>query len=261
MEQEIIAVVENYDWIFERIDNDNDLKIIHECLIENVINDIDINNSAIVLVYYGFYYEVIKKDYERMKFYYEMAVEKGSRDAMFNLGLYYDKQQIYDMMLKYYLMAIEKGDLDAMYNLGLYYEELVDYDNSIKYYSMAAGKADTDAMYALAGIFQIQNNYKISMKYFLKGAKHGNSKCTDEVNKYIKTHPDISVMSVAYNFLTTENKETLNKMIKDVYSINNIDIINETICIKCQQVLKCIFMMCGHSMCINCYGNKCTLCI
>ena len=59
---------------------------------------------------------------------------------MNNLGLYYKSIQDYDQMKKYYLMAIEKNNEKAMYNLAIYYKSIKDYDQMNKYYLMAIEK-------------------------------------------------------------------------------------------------------------------------
>jgi TPR repeat protein len=73
--------------------------------------------------YIGLYYgKKIEKDYDLMKKYYLMAIDKGNDDAMYNLGHYYQfKEKNYDLMKKYYLMAIDKENSYAMNNLGHYY--------------------------------------------------------------------------------------------------------------------------------------------
>ena len=72
----------------------------------------------------GIYHQYTDKNYDEMKKYYLMAIEKGCLDSMHDLGnynQYTDKN--YDEMKKYYLMAIEKGCSDSMYSLGHYYKE------------------------------------------------------------------------------------------------------------------------------------------
>jgi len=57
-----------------------------------------------------------------MKKYYLMAIEKGHVNAMYELGLYYEKiEKDYILMEKYYLMAIEKKSRNATKNLKKYY--------------------------------------------------------------------------------------------------------------------------------------------
>jgi len=72
-----------------------------------------------------------------------MNIEKGCYNSMHNcIGTYYYNQKDYDNMKKYYLMAIEKGNDSSMYNLGTYYYEQKDYDNMKKYYLMAKEKGN-----------------------------------------------------------------------------------------------------------------------
>ena len=64
------------------------------------------------------------ENYEDMKKYYQMAIEKANSDAMTHLGHYYQYTEInYKEMMKYYLMAIEKENSYAMTILGNYYED------------------------------------------------------------------------------------------------------------------------------------------
>ena len=56
-----------------------------------------------------------------MKKYYLMAIDKDYTDAMYNLGFYYQiTKKNYDKMKKYYLMAIDKGDTDSIENIRIY---------------------------------------------------------------------------------------------------------------------------------------------
>ena len=79
-----------------------------------------------------------------MKKYYLMAIDKcyntklnGDIQAINRLGKYYKSQKDYDNMKKYFLMAIDKGDTDAMYSLGSYYKE-IENNNAMmyKYFTM-----------------------------------------------------------------------------------------------------------------------------
>ena len=79
--------------------------------------DPEINNII------GLYHKHITKDYDLMKKYFLMAIERGESNSMNNLGHYYcDIEQNYDLMKKYYLMAIERGDLTSASSLGYYYQ-------------------------------------------------------------------------------------------------------------------------------------------
>ena len=60
-----------------------------------------INNDNL-LVWIGNYYSNIEKNYDKMKEYYLMAIDKGHSSAMNNLGLYYEDIENYDKMKEYY---------------------------------------------------------------------------------------------------------------------------------------------------------------
>ena len=46
-------------------------------------------------------------------------------------------------MKKYYLMAIDKGSIDAIYNMGLYYQEIKDFESMLKYFVLCYQNNDT----------------------------------------------------------------------------------------------------------------------
>ena len=58
----------------------------------------------------GYKFQYKEYNYDEMKKYYLMAIDKGSSKAMNALGLYYQyTEPNYNQMKKYYLMAIEYG--------------------------------------------------------------------------------------------------------------------------------------------------------
>ena len=87
----------------------------------------------------GEYYHIIEKNYDEMKKYYLMAIEKGdSAYSMNNLGTYYHTiEKNYVLMKKYYLMAIDRKQTVAMINYAMYFYSNSDYDQMIKYFAMA----------------------------------------------------------------------------------------------------------------------------
>ena len=102
--------------------------IIYEKEILDIFNNHNVNKYKEIdelFLWIGRYYYEIEKNYDKMKEYYLMTIEKGKSIAMFNLGLYYDEiEKNYDKMKEYYLMAIEKGHNGAMNNLGVYYYKI-----------------------------------------------------------------------------------------------------------------------------------------
>jgi TPR repeat protein len=135
----------------------------------------------------GNYYENIEKNYDLMKKYFLMAIEKGNAHAMNNLGYHYRNiEKNYDLAKKYYLMAISLGDSDAMYNLGHYYEHIeINYDLSKKYYLMAISLGNTDAMCNLGNYYEnIEKNYDLMKKYFLMAIEKGNTHAMNNLGYY-----------------------------------------------------------------------------
>jgi hypothetical protein len=72
----------------------------------------------------GMFFHFVEKNYDSMKKYYLMAVDKGDRIAMCNFGCYYHDIEEYDLMKKYYNMAVDKGESFSMNNLGYYYKTI-----------------------------------------------------------------------------------------------------------------------------------------
>ena len=154
----------------------------------HLINNSEIKNiEAEKLCKKGTYYKKLK-NYENMKKYYLMAIEKGSINSICKLGEYYEEIEDYDNMKKYYLMAIEKGSVYAMFLLGIYYEnknlcviqdeknkiELIEDENlAIKYMLMTIenGKDNDkmqigDAAMSLGCIYGERKDKENMRKYF-----------------------------------------------------------------------------------------------
>jgi hypothetical protein len=232
MKQAIIDLITKHNCHYVELCTENDLKLVYDCLINNNIDDKDaVNQNGAVLLYYGFYYRYININPELMKKYYLIGIEKTNVYCIYNYGNWCGEKNDIDNMIKYYLMAIKMKHGPSACDFAYWYGLNKDYDNMIKYYLM--------------------------------GAKNGNRDCINEMNKYFQQSLDIKRMCQAYMFLTNANKEKLNNIIMDVRSINNIDVINETVCIYCGQITMCIFLICSHSVCEKCYGslnNKCNIC-
>jgi hypothetical protein len=229
MKQSIIELVDKHDCEYIELDNENDLKLVYDCLINHHIDYTD-NTSGTVLLYYGFYYRYVQINPESMKQCYLLGIDKHNVYCAHNLANWYRDQNDIENMKKYYLMAIEKKYAASIYNYAVWCEKYEDYDTMIKYHLM--------------------------------GAKYGDNDCIYRMNRYFKKSFDVKNMCRAYSFLTDTNKKKLNGIIVDVMKINNIDVINETVCVHCQQVTKCIFLTCSHGMCIECYGsNICCICL
>jgi len=141
----------------------------------------------------GFYYRDIEKDYERMKTYYLMAIENNHSGAMNNLGFYYEKiEKDYEQMKKYYIMAIEKGNKSAMYNLGLYYLEIEkDYEQMKKYYYMAIEKGHASTMFSFGLYYDdVEKDYNLMEKYCLMAIEKGHRIAMYKLEQFYKDNND-----------------------------------------------------------------------
>jgi tetratricopeptide (TPR) repeat protein len=177
--QEIKKFLKTHNIYYEPSNNNDHIDAIYELFINNIIPVIIDDLSTIICL--GLYYS-IKKDYENMKKYYLIGIDKGDLSAINALGKYYEELKDYDNMKKYYLMAVEKNDSlvrgkknsVAMIGLGKYYEELKDYDNMKKYYLMAIERGNTTAMYHLCKHYEVQKDYDNMKKYYLMAIERNN---------------------------------------------------------------------------------------
>lgn len=123
-------------------------------------------------------YQNEKQDLGLAEKYYLMAVEKGRSDAMFSLALLYEsKKNDFESAEKYYRMAVERGHCGAMYNLALLYKNKKnDFDLAEKYYLMAVEKDHTKAIYNLANLYQTEKkDFELAEKYYLMAVGKGNA--------------------------------------------------------------------------------------
>lgn len=163
------------------LDDINKYKCIENYILElfnnNCIELDSVNEN--ILLWNGFYYCFVKKDYVEMKKCYIKAVEMGNDSAMNNLGIYYEKiEKNYPEMKKHFLMAIELGNSNAMVNLGYYYKKNKNnYVKMKKYYMMGIELSNSNAMFNLGYYYgEVENNYPEMKKYYLMAIQLGNTK-------------------------------------------------------------------------------------
>lgn len=113
-EKQILEFLKKHN--FRYISFENSLDIIYDLFINDIIpTEIPKELYRIIGNYYN-----IKQNHVLMIKFYELAVEDGDSEAMFNLGLYYNHVNKYNEMFKYFLMAIKKGNYSAMHKLGIF---------------------------------------------------------------------------------------------------------------------------------------------
>lgn len=186
----------------------------------------------------GNYYDLIQYPTEetnnKIIKYYTLAIERGSVNAMFNLGHYYYECNDYIGMLKYYLMAIDTGDIDTMYDLAIYYQNIKDFDNMRKYYVMALEEIEKPNH----AVIMINDGEKDFNLFVLK----------EELDK-IENKPyflikKLQKISCTKEMMIFENKKRLFETFNYVLE-----------CGICYETKLHIDLYCGHVCCVSCYPN------
>ena len=205
------------------------------------------NNDNINFIL-GLYYHCKEINYDKMKYYYELAVNLNNFDAMNNMGMYYQNIEInYDKMKYYYQLAIDLNNDDAMNNMGVHYKNIeMNYDLMKYFYELAILNNQN-----LSNI-TIFNLNKLDQYILLEKLKNKNV-----TNKYI-TIESIKKINSYDIVIKYKNKCNILKKIEK--------------CILClDDGIDCIPLECAHYLCINldnnCYSNmiygldhKCSIC-
>jgi tetratricopeptide (TPR) repeat protein len=198
------------------------------------------------------FYKITKKKYNKVKNYYIKEVAEGSRDAMFNLGLYYEKVDDEDNFIKYYKMFIgeiidsttkfeeitkrgkreyycvaqlERTYEGIYYRGGYYYQEEKNYKEMIKFYHLAIGFKNKVAMNNLAVYYhRIEKDYDKAEDYYLMAIEYGSEVALFNLGTfYEKIRNDEDNMKYCfYIYLGGSkiyDKKQYNKIIKNEESI------------------------------------------
>ena len=193
----------------------NNFKITQAEVIYNLLKTGEIieTDDPVVLNYYGFYFLFKEKNYDEVKRYYLMAIEKGSVYAIYNLGNYYRNiEKNYEEMKRYYLMAIEKGDSDAMCNLGCYYDNEKNYEEMKLYYLMAIEKGHPTAMCNLGYYYnKVEKNYEEMKRYYLMAIEKGNVTAMCNLGSYYQV-TEINYDKMKRYYLMAIEKDSVKAM-------------------------------------------------
>jgi len=221
-------------------------------------------NKVIKRYYFSrFYYRA--KDYDLMKKYYLMAIEKDYGPSMHNLACYYySVEKNYELMKKYYLMAIKKDHVSSMNNLGYYYKNSKDYELMKKYFLMAIEKGNVNSMNNLAMYYFSEQNYELMKIYFLMAIEKNHLISMNNLKNYYFDKEKYNILKF-YNLLYNLQPQsdivikTMNKLYLDNNKIieyqNKININQNNIkeCIICFESIIHIPLNCKHEVCMNCY--------
>jgi TPR repeat protein len=136
------------------------------------------NSNCNKLVEQGYYYQYTEKNYDLMKKYYQIAINKGSAIASNNLGVYHqDILYNFKEAERLYKISADQGCIYAMNNLGLLYQRSNKYEEMERYFQLAINKNDSDAMYNMGLFYEtISLIPEIALQYYHMAFEKGNEK-------------------------------------------------------------------------------------
>jgi TPR repeat protein len=171
LESQIIKALNDFDYI--KINDANDIKIVHNLFINKVIPETKFL-SGTCLFYLGLYFGTINNINEAKK-YYSMAIALKKSDAMTIMGTLSQHEGNNDEAKKYYLMAIELKNSDAMNYMGRLLDNEGDFNEAEKYYLMAIELGNTHAMNNMGYLLDEKGNLSEAKKYYLMAIELGNT--------------------------------------------------------------------------------------
>lgn len=187
--------------------------------------------DMMVLHLIGSYYQYKIKNYEKMKLFYSISINKDCFYSCHNLGSYYERiEKNYELMKKNYLIAIEQKHIPSMIRLGLYYLDIENNKEEMKKY-LLIGIMNED----IESLSVLIKYYKpLYIYYLLNSCENKN----DLINK------NLEVLRKSHEIRNYQNK------IRLFERLNNIKE-----CIVCFSDKLNINLECGHEVCNECYCN------
>ena len=203
----------------------------------------------------GYYYHKIN-DKKNMKKYYMMAIDKGHTNSMVNLGFYYQQTGDYEKMKKYFLMAIEKKNVIGMFKLGKFYKEIGDVNNMIQFYQMASELGHDKSMNNLGNYYLEKKDYENMKKYYLMAIEHGNAAAMNNLGLYYKNIEDYETMKKYFTSAVEAGNKTAMLNLINYFESNDV-------CDICFEKKSLLLLSCKHSLCSNCASklDKCPFCM
>lgn len=219
MEEKLTKYLNPRGYQYTKINDKVTLQRVYNLFLYNRQTDLNVtentNNEDILYLYWGMYH-FLNSNYDTMKNYYLMAIEKKNAMAMTYLASYFDSARDYDNAIKYYLMAVEKENILAMRNLANLYRRQKKYKSMKKYYKMAIEKGDDlNSMENLADYYKSRYNNKNMEKYFLMAIKKKSRRALEELSWYYLGKSDIK------KFIKECSHESVGKQILNIHLNNN----------------------------------------
>lgn len=146
------------------------------------------STTLVGLTIHGHMYDYVKEDISKAKYYYDMAIEKGSWMAMYKLAQIYaegkgDIERDFTKAENYFKIVFEKGFEYAAYKLGYLYmngnSDEKDTEKAIHYFKIAVEKGINEAIVYLAKMYtfddDVETDYEQAIHYLKIGVERGHS--------------------------------------------------------------------------------------
>lgn len=198
---------QNYDYI--KIKDETELDIIYNLYINDVFPTVDLKLlKPHMLRRIGVYYK-INEDYENMKKFYLLGIEKGDIDSNFNIGVYYFSIENYSDAIKYLEVSFKNNDMDAALILGCIYLDILlsKYSTCAFELSYIENIDDMNHITNMKKYFNISFQKEIEIESIIKN-----------VNLYLEEFYDAEYAQQNWEFLDEKN----NKKYASVYSVCEI---------------------------------------
>jgi tetratricopeptide (TPR) repeat protein len=129
--------------------------------------------NDLLVFFYGIYHQYITKDYKKMVYYYEKAIEFKDTYAMIQMAYYHGFiTNDHDKMKEFYFMAIKLNCSIAMFCLGCYFEERKEYEQMEQNFQMAVKLNHKPSINKLALYHQdITHDFQKAELYFEMGVQ------------------------------------------------------------------------------------------
>jgi len=209
LEKDIIDVIKKHQCIYIKISNNQNIKKIHNLIINNVMidgDDLDIQDSEL-LHYIGFYHKINKNYDEAIKFY-NMAIQLKNLYSMNNLAHMYTNgdgiDKNIDEAIRIYKIGVENGNVTAMVRLGNIYcdENYINknIDEAIRIYKMAIDLGHITSICHLANIYSDKNSTHTNINEAIRLLKIGvNMENYTAMNNLANIYADVTGINVNYN--------------------------------------------------------------
>lgn len=179
------------------------------------------------------------------------------------VGAHYKKIENYEKMKKYYTIAIEKNSTEAMYILARYYIIIErDYEKMENYSLMAAEKGNIDAMCMLCQYYIGHYEFDINKKKiscFMAKLK-GNKNAIKQINRHLKLYVIDYVVDFILDNIECIDKDIIIKANRFLLGKNELDIDYCSGC--CEEKHVCKIRCSNKNLCLDCLEklNECPLC-